>query len=138
MKGQHNLIVNWRIFWYSILVWLLAFAVAQIVILPWFYLVLPIIVFWTTVYYFKRSERTLRSGLWVSLFWFLIIGIFSLLEIVGPYYFDVPLYFSDPRNWFLYPLILLIPVIYSLFLENTRFRKIPKSKRVSFSRLVHT
>lgn len=112
-------IVNWRIIWYSVLIWLASFIFGSFIILPWYYLVMPLTVFWTTVYFFKKSERTLVSGLWVSLFWFTVIIGMNLLEIMGPYYANFVLYFSDLRNWFLYPLILLIPVIYTLVWENS-------------------
>lgn len=119
---------SWRLVWYSVLIWLLAIIVGSLVVLPWFYLVLPLVVFWTTVYYFKNIERTFATGLRVSLFWFLAISILSILEIVGPYYSNVSFYFSNERNWFLYPLILLIPVIYSLILENNGRKKTKRSR----------
>jgi len=123
---------SWRIVWYSVLVWLFSILAAGFVILPWFYLVLPIIVFWTTVYYFRRGEKTLKRGLWVSLFWFSIVAFLSFLEIIGPYYHNVSLYFSDLRNWFLLPLSLLMPFIYTLILENG---KLKRSSRRRFARI---
>ena len=119
---------SWRIVWYSVLIWGLTFILAGFVILPWFYLVLPLVVFWTTVYFFKKSERTLVGGLWVGLFWFFIIIFLNFLEVIGPYYANFSLYFSDFRNWFLYPLVLLIPVVYTLILENTSYKKSSNSK----------
>lgn len=86
--------------------------------MPWYYLALPIVVFWTTVYYFKQADRTLVSGLRVALFWFFLIGALTILQIIGPYYSNFVFYLSDFRNWFIMPLILLIPFIYSLILEN--------------------
>ena len=47
----------------------------------------------------------------------------DFLEIIGPYYSNAQLYFSDFRNWLKYPLILLIPVIYSLILETRNLKK---------------
>jgi len=113
---------SWRIVWYSVLIWGLTFILAGFVILPWFYLVLPL------VYFFKKSERTLVGGLWVGLFWFFIIIFLNFLEVIGPYYANFSLYFSDFRNWFLYPLVLLIPVVYTLILENTSYKKSSNSK----------
>jgi len=120
---------SWRIVWYSVLIWGVTFILAGFVVLPWFYLVLPLAVFWTTVYFFRRSEITLVRGLWVALFWFFIIVTLNFLEIIGPYYANFLLYFSDFRNWFLYPLVLLIPVVYTLILENTNTKKTSRSKR---------
>ena len=119
---------SWRIVWYSVLIWGLTFILAGFVILPWFYLVLPLVVFWTTVYFFRKSERTLARGLWVGLFWFFIIIILNFLEVIGPYYANFSLYFSDFRNWFLYPLVLLIPVVYTLVSENNKPKKTAKTK----------
>src|SRR3989344_4784103 len=113
----------WRAIWYSVLIWLLANIFGGFIILPWYYLVLPILIFWITVYYFRKSERTLLSGLCVSLFWFFVIFVLNLLEFVGPYYGNFGFYFSDFRNWFLYPLVLLVPVIYCLIFENTTLKK---------------
>lgn len=130
MKSTFKL--NLRIIWYSVFIWILAFFVASFVMIPWFYLVLPASIFLTTVYYFKiidpfRNRRGRRKfsdrdrifiyGLAASLLWFLVITILNILQIAGLYYFNFLFYFSDFRNWFLYALILLVPVIYSLILE---------------------
>jgi len=123
---------NIRILWYSVLVWVFSYLVALIVAIPWFYLVLPFMVFSTTIYYFKKTEKSLAAGLKAAIFWFMIIASINLLEIFGPYYADFRLYFSDLRNWFLYPLILLIQVIYTIISENRRFlkRKRPKKTEI--------
>lgn len=142
MKAQ----VNWRITWYSVLVWFLAIVVSGFVILPWFYFVMPMVIFFSTIFYFKKpvmeifesrkrkrqADRIFALGLWVALFWFAIMVVLNILEIIGPYYANVLFYFSDFRNWFLYPLILLIPVVYSLILENARFLKRKKSRHAKF------
>lgn len=113
---------GWRIVWYSVLIWLLSFLISGFVVLPWYYLVLPIAVFWTTVFYFKNTQRTLQNGLLVSLFWFFVILGLNFLEIIGPYYSDLEYYFSDFRNWLLYPLILLIPFILGIIWENSNLK----------------
>ncbi|OGD82815.1 hypothetical protein A3A54_01760 [Candidatus Curtissbacteria bacterium RIFCSPLOWO2_01_FULL_39_62] len=140
--------LNWRTIWYSVLIWLLAFIVAGIVIIPWFYFVLPISIILITIYYFKiidpfknnRGRKRLREkdrififGLAASLFWFLIITILNILQIAGFYYFDFFFYFSDFRNWYLYALILLVPVIYSLILEDAARGKRRNEKNSLFS-----
>ncbi|OGD83240.1 hypothetical protein A2165_00715 [Candidatus Curtissbacteria bacterium RBG_13_40_7] len=111
----------WRVIWYSVLIWLSANIFGGFIFLPWYYLILPIVIFWTTVYYFRSSERTLSGGLRVSLFWFFAIFALNFLEFLGPYYANARYYFSDFRNWFLYPLVLLVPVIYCLCAERKRF-----------------
>lgn len=115
--------LNTRAVWYCVLVWLLTFFAAAVFIFPWFYLVLPFIVFWTTVYYFRSEERSLAAGLKLSLFWFAILIALDILEILGPYYSNALLYFSDVKNWSLFPLVLLIPVIYGIVKENSKFKR---------------
>ena len=115
--------LNWRAMWYSVLVWLLAIIVSSLVILPWYYLVLPFAVFWTTVIYFRSGDKTFARGLWIAIFWFTIVAGLDFLEIIGPYYKNAVLYFSDFRNWLKYILILLIPVIYGLIQENIKLKK---------------
>ncbi len=113
---------GWRTAWYCVLIWLISFLISGFVVLPWYYLVLPIAVFWTTVFYFRNTQRTLQNGLLVSLFWFFVIAGLNFLEIIGPYYSDLEYYFSDFRNWILYPLILLIPFILGIIWENSRLK----------------
>lgn len=113
---------SWRMLWYSILIWTGAILVSGLAILPWFYLVLPLVIFWLTTFYFKKGQRNLKSGLYVALFWFGVVAFLDSLEIIGPYFGDALLYFSDFRNWAKYPLILLVPVVYSLFWENGRLK----------------
>lgn len=115
--------VDWRIAWYSVVLWIAAIAIGGFVIIPWFYLALPLVVIWLTMVYFKKTDKSLRWGLWVALVWFLIVASLDLLEIIGPYYSNAAIYFSDFRNWMKYPLILLTPVIYSIFLENSHARR---------------
>lgn len=129
--------LSWRIAWYSVLVWVLVFLLGGLVILPWFYLTLPLVILWVTILYFRRTEiikllaakkirkghdRVFALGLGVSVVWFLVVILLSILEIAGFYYFNFGLYFSDPRNWLAFPLILLMPVVYGIVLENRRFR----------------
>lgn len=135
--------LSWRILWYSVLIWLAAIIISQVVIIPWFYPVLALVFLLTTVYYFKivkplkikrgrkklsERDRVFTAGLIAALFWFVIISLLKFLEIVGFYYFNVAYYFSDFRNWYLYALVLLVPVIYSLILENTKRAKRHKVK----------
>ena len=125
---------NWRMTWYSVLIWLLAIAVGGFVILPWFYLVLPFVVFWLTIIYFRKEEKSLKTGLLISLFWFSAILTLDILELVGPYYANLDLYFSDPRNWLKYSLILLLPVIYSLILENRNTKKVHRGRPIKLGK----
>lgn len=134
--------IDWRNMWYSVLIWFLAIVIGSFVILPWFYLVMPVVILGTIIFYFKKpffevlparrrmkqSDRIFALGLWVAIFWFLVILALNILEIIGPYYSNVHYYFSDFRNWFLYPLVLLMPVIYSLVLENNRKKRSSRRK----------
>lgn len=143
--------LNWRIAWYSVVIWLLAFLVGGFVILPWYYLTLPLVVFLVTFFYFRRVEifgilsggrlvkpkdRVFSLGLGVALVWFLVIVVLSFIEIAEFYYFNFGLYFSDPRNWLVFPLILLTPVVYAIILENRRLvgKKRRKVKKFIWAR----
>lgn len=119
-RKKSRLTISWRDTWYSVVIWLLAIFVGGFVVLPWYYLVLPLVVFWTTIIYFGKSEKTLKVGLWCSLVWFFAVAALDFLEIIGPYYSNASLYFSDSRNLLKYPLILLTPVIYSMVLESKK------------------
>lgn len=120
--------------WYSVLIWLLAIAVGGFVVLPWFYLVLPVVVFWLTIIYFRKEEKSLKMGLLISLFWFSTILALDILELAGPYYANLNLYFSDPRNWLKYSSILLLPVIYCLVLENRNKKKVHRRRPAKMGR----
>lgn len=123
-KNKDTLEVNWRIVWYSVLIWFLAIVLSGFIILPWYYLALPIGVFLMTIFYFKKSEKTIKSGLWISLLWFTVISFLDFIEIIGPYFGNAEFYFSDFRVWLKYPLVLLMPVIYSLIWENMNIKKL--------------
>ncbi len=134
-----SIMLSWRVIWYSALIWVTAFLVSSFIILPWFYVVLPLLILLLTVYYFDTKEivgNIVGFGLSVAIAWFFTIVLFSLLEVVGFYYFDFAYYFSDIRNWFLFPLVLLIPVVYGIILENSRIRKFKKrgAKKTTYKR----
>lgn len=122
--------IDWRVTWYSVILWLSAIVVSGFVVLPWFYLALPLVVVCLTMIYFKKTDKSLRVGLWVSLVWFLTVAVLDFLEIIGPYYSNAAIYFSDFRNWMKYPLILLTPVIYSILLENSKARRNFKREKI--------
>ena len=142
--------LNWRLVWYSVLIWLLAFVLSGLVVLPWYYLVMPLVVFSITAIYFRkvvwgsisykdisgRRDRIFALGLGVSLLWFLILVIVNILEFVGLYYSNFHFYFSDFRNWMLYPLMLLTPVVYSLMIANGRTRRSSKKKHFNIGRFL--
>jgi hypothetical protein len=123
---ENRMTLSWRITWYSVLIWIVAIVIGGFVIMPWFYLVLPLCVLVITTIYFKKGDKTLKQGLWVAMMWFFVGVALDIFEIVGPYYMNAELYFSDARNWLKYPLILLIPFIYSIILEGARFKKTSK------------
>lgn len=130
MKVSLPMIINFRAVWYAVIVWIFAFFTSGVVTAPLFYLVMPLLVLMCTVYYFdgewtKKNERDdfVKVGLGVAIFWFLFAGIFSFLEIVGFYYFDLAFYFSDFKNVYLFPTILIVPVLYGIILSNTKFKK---------------
>lgn len=122
--------VDFRIVWYAVLIWILAIVTSWFVMLPWFYLAFVLIVFGITAYYFRKVEKTLRAGLWISLLWFFVVFFMDFLEVVAFNFADNVLYISDVRNWLKYILILLVPSIYCLILESIIMRK--RSKRPRF------
>ena len=122
--------IDWRVVWYSVMLWLSAIVVGGFVVLPWFYLALPLVVIWLTRVYFKKTDKSLRMGLWVSLVWFLVVAVLDMVEIIGPYYMNATIYFADSRNWLKYPLILLVPVIYSLLVENSKTKNNFKKSKI--------
>lgn len=121
---------RFRDFWYCFIIWVMTFVIASVVALPWFYLILPLFVFWTTVIYFRKAERSLTHGLALAIFWFVVIFSLSMLSIIGPYYHNAIFYFSDLRNLIVYPLVLIIPFIYALVLDNAKAGKILKRGRL--------
>ncbi len=120
--GRFGFKLNWRMVWYSVLVWLVAIIIAGFVILPWFYLVLPLVVFTLTIRYFRRDDKSFEKGLWIALSWFFVVAVLDFFEIIGWNYSNALIYFSDSRQWLKYPIILLVPIIYSLIGES-RVRK---------------
>lgn len=144
--------INWRIAWYSVVIWILAFVLGGFIILPWFYLTLPLVVLVITFLYFRQikvigvlsggkiikpRDRFFALGLGVSVIWFVVVIILNILEIAGFYYFNFGLYFSDLRNWLVFPLILLTPVVYAIVLENRRFTKSRRRKGKKVVALSH-
>lgn len=122
--------VSWRLLWYGVFLWLLILVASVLVIIPWYYLVLPSLVFLTTVLVFRKivgtkvkNKNYLVYGLNVAVVWFSIFGFLDFLQLVGPYYFNLGLYFSDVGNWFRYYLVLLTPVIHGLVLENENLKR---------------
>ena len=132
-SSNFNLHLDWRVTWYSVVLWLAAIVVSGFVVLPWFYLVMPLVVVWLTTTYFKKTDKSLAMGLWVAVVWFVFVAALDFLEIIGPYYMNAAIYFSDFRNFAKYPLILLTPVIYSLLVENSKFpKKADRERRQKF------
>lgn len=125
--------LKWRMIWYGVLIWILEFIVGSFVMLPFFYFVFPIVVFAICSLYFRKVQTfrlgrrfkgvtvtIFAQGLVCSLIWFadvLLLDLATLLAFDGA---SISVFFLDPRNFVKYPLIILIPAIYSLVLENRR------------------
>lgn len=121
--------LNWRIAWYGVFVWVLSLILSSIVLLPWFYIVFPVAILVVTKVYFKKSivRSRLRDrfkgtvfaqGLSAGFFWFFSIFIFDFVQFVGLDFSGAGVYFLDPRNFIKYPIVMLVPMIYGLVLEN--------------------
>ena len=142
-----KLAAKWRIVFYSVLIWLLGFMISAVIMLPWYYPVQAIVIISATIFYFKiidplsvkrgrrakvDVDKVFAFGLVAALAWFSIITILTIAEIAGFYYFNFAFYLSDFRNWYLYILVLLVPVIYSLVLENFRSIRPRKKSKLLF------
>lgn len=124
---------DWRLCWYSVLVWLLAVIVGGIVTLPWFYLVFPLVLLIPTVLYFRfpkkysiyylQPGKIFALGLWLGILWCSSVFILDFIEFIGFDLDNVYVYFLDSRNFLKYPLIILIPIIYSLLLEDSQRKR---------------
>lgn len=121
--------LNWRIAWYGVFVWVVSLMLSGIVMLPWFYVVFPIAIFGVTALFFRKILRpnlSLRKarivffaqGLSVGLLWFASIFILDFLQLVGFDFANAAVYLLDPRNFMKYPIVILVPAIYGLLIEN--------------------
>lgn len=132
---------SFRTTWYALLVWIIAFLISGTIVVPMYFIVMPLVVLMLTVYYFdtaqlkkvKAKDRDLfiKYGIVGALFWFLVAGILSFVEMAGFYYLNVGFYLSDFKNLFLFPVILLTPVLYGIVLSNKMFRR-KRKKRHQF------
>lgn len=121
---------NWRLCWYSALVWLSAVLTAGFVALPWFYLIFPFVILIPTVLYFRFPKKDINDytapgkifavGLWVGASWCFSILLLDFVEFVGFDLGNLYIYFLDSRNFLKFPLIILTPIVYSLLLEDSR------------------
>lgn len=121
--------LNWRIAWYGVFVWVLSFVLSSLVILPWFYIVFPLAILAVVQFYLRKPlgaglvrNRLKRAyfaqGLSVGFFWFFSILIIDYIQFVGLDFSGAGVYFLDPRNFIKYPIVILIPMIYGLVIEN--------------------
>lgn len=115
--------------------WGFSVIVAGFVILPWFYVALGLVILYMTVTFFgkvkvpktiyrHRQDRDVMRGLWIGLFWSVAVAVLDFLAFIGLDFASGIIYFSDSRNWFKYPVIILVPIIWGLILENIRKRKL--------------
>lgn len=117
--------VNIRIVWYSVLVWLVSFFISGFFVLPWYFLVLPLFVFLITALYCRnisKKQSLFGHGLLVGFVWFISVLVLDIVEIVGLDPSALYINFIDPRNYLKFPIIILVPVIYTLILESSRER----------------
>jgi hypothetical protein len=121
--------LDWRLSFYCAFVWLQVVLISGFIVLPWYFFALPLAVFITTVIYFRipnnelyksrfNRETLFAQGLWLGFAWFFAILIMDFVEFVN---FDLQnfyVYLLDSRNFLKFPVVILIPVIYSLVLEQ--------------------
>jgi len=129
-RGYFNIFkVDWRLCFFSAFVWLQVVLISGFVVLPFYYFVLPLAVFISTVVYFRTPQSELYTsrfnretlfaqGLWLGFAWFVGILVMDFVEFIN---FDLQsfyVYLTDTRNFLKFPVVILIPVIYSLVLEQ--------------------
>ena len=133
---------DWCLSFYCAFVWLQVVLISGFVVLPWYFFVLPPAVFFTTVLYFRtpkselyksrfNRETLFAQGIWLGLAWFVGILLMDFVEFVN---FDLQnfyVYLQDSRNFLKFPVVILIPVIYSLVLEQQMMKKKPVLKLAS-------
>lgn len=126
--------VNWRLTWYGVLVWMVAFLAGGFVILPWFYFAFPGLILLITIIYFRsyklkrlNLKRPIQiqfaQGLFAGFFWFCAVFLLDLFQLFSFSDFSLSVFFLDPRNFIKYPVIILIPAIYGLIVENGEARE---------------
>lgn len=126
--------LDWRLGWYAVSLWLLASFVGGVVILPWFYLAFALCLFILTAMFFrkvklskrnwrKNGDTILAKGLWLGLFWSVVVLFLDIVEFVGFDFTSLIIYASDSRNWFKFPIIIMMPIVYSLILQNLAKRE---------------
>lgn len=137
LKNYQNIFkLNWRVAWYGVFVWLLSFILSSVVMLPWFYVLYPLAILFVTYLFFRKvayfkagvnwsGGHFFEQGLSIGFFWFMAISVFDFIEFVGLDFANAPIYFLDPRNFIKYPVVILIPIVYGLVLEN---QKSPSTK----------
>ena len=130
-RNSKIFVIDWRLLWYSALIWLLVVLSSGFVVIPWYFFVLPLAVLVTTVLYFKtpdnekyrrmfNRETLFAQGLWVGTIWFSGILLLDFIEFIS---FDMQnfyVYLMDSRNFLKFPVVILVPVIYGLLLEQTK------------------
>lgn len=75
-------------------------------------------------FYRHRQDKDFMRGLWIGLFWSAAVLVLDFLGFIGFNFASAIVYFSDPRSWFKYPLIILVPVIWGLVLESVHKRNL--------------
>ena len=121
--------LDWRIAWYGVMVWILSLMLSSVIILPWFYVIFPPVIFGITIFFFRKDTDSnlnfknvkgvfFAQGLSVGLIWFVSILILDFFQLVGFDLTSATVYFLDPRNFMKYPIVILVPAIYGLIIEN--------------------
>ena len=125
-----NLGLNWRLAWYSSLIWLVLALVSNLVVYPWFYLALPAAAFLATAFYFRGldAESIFAQGLRIGIFWFFVVITLDFFVYVGFDWGNFYLYLIDNRSFLKFPVVILVPVFYALLAEQ----RLHKTKALSF------
>lgn len=119
-----NFRFNWRLSWYSVLVWLLLALVSSLAVFPWFYLTVPSVVVLSTALFLRgdQSGDLFARSLKLGVFWFFSVFTLDLIMFVGLDPDNFYLYLVDGRSFLKLPVVILVPVLFGLLKEQRLYK----------------
>lgn len=118
LAGKANFRLNWRLAWYSVLLWFVLAFVSSIAVFPWFYIAVPAVVFLATSLYFHGAgEGIFANSLKLGAFWFIAVFVLDFVMFVGFDLGNLYLYLVDGRSFLKFPIVILVPVLWGLLFE---------------------
>lgn len=128
--------LDWRLAWYSALLWSLLVFVASLAVFPWFYLAVPAVVLLATSLFFRGTRRAIfAKSLRLSVFWFFTVLALDFVIFVGFDLSNLYLYLVDGRSFLKFPIVILVPVLWGLLKEQKARKRKRANLRPIFGRL---